>query len=151
MKIFVSTALDLEVEEGASVTTGNDMAESAEGQTENGEEELEVQRIGTQVGIGNGPPLSDSLRCVTSASACPWKSQASRRRKHEMDSRPAMCVNSRAVVQSEDLGCIKTSRPTALEMEAAFLRDHAYSTVLKQCKAEIKSLLTQRQCDEGMQ
>jgi hypothetical protein len=151
MKILVSTALDLEAEEGASVTTGNDMAESAERRTEDGEEELGVQRIGTRVGIGNRPPLSDSLRCVTLASACPWKSQASRRRKHEMDSRPAMFVNSRTVVQSEDLGCIKPSRPTALEIEAAFLRDRAYSTVLEQRKAEIKFLLMQWRCQEGMQ
>jgi hypothetical protein len=101
MKIFVSTALDLEVEEGADVRAGSDIAASMVRKSSKKEgDEAEIQSLVSQAGVGSRPSLSHSLRCVTSAPDFPWKTQAFRRRKHEKDFRPAVFVNLHVAVQS---------------------------------------------------
>jgi hypothetical protein len=103
MKIFVSTALDLEVEEDAGVRAGSDIAASRvrkSSKKKNSGDEVEIQSLVSQAGDGSWPSLSHSLRCVTLAPDFPWKTQAFRRRKHEKDSRPAVFVNLHVAVQS---------------------------------------------------
>jgi hypothetical protein len=102
MKIFVSTALDLEVEEDAGVRAGSDIAASRvrKSSEKNSGDEVEIQSLVSQAGDGSRPSLSHSLRCVTLAPDFPWKTQAFRRRKHEKDSRPAVFVNLHVAVQS---------------------------------------------------